>query len=186
MTESQTSSRRLTAKQRRQAAFEARKRGYTYERIGRMLGISRQAAYKTVKSELVKIELKTAETAEEIKRLELERLDALQNAFWEKAISGDEKAANHILRIMERKSRLLGLDEQIIDRKAEAEARLTHKAKLAEIREFKERLKQDQKLETLWKKLMRDATQEDREKVSAIISAFQSAIEKDAMEQQEK
>lgn len=41
--------------------------------------------------------------------LEVQRLDALQVPLWDKAMDGDIKAVNTILRISEQRSRLLGL-----------------------------------------------------------------------------
>ncbi len=38
------------------------------------------------------------------------RLDRLQEALWPKAISGDTRAADVVLRIMNRRARMLGID----------------------------------------------------------------------------
>ena len=43
--------------------------------------------------------------------LELTRLDAPEVGLWDKAVSGDVKAVNAVLRIIEQRSRLLGLDK---------------------------------------------------------------------------
>src|SRR5205823_5555376 len=50
------------------------------------------------------------EPASMVRQLELERLDALQKSLWGKALAGDMPALDRILRIMERRSGLLGLD----------------------------------------------------------------------------
>jgi len=42
-----------------------------------------------------------AASIDEHRALELERLDALQTALWDKAINGDAKAANAVLRIID-------------------------------------------------------------------------------------
>ena len=42
--------------------------------------------------------------------MEMARLDALQLALWDDAMAGDVKAAGMVLRIIEQRSRLLGLD----------------------------------------------------------------------------
>lgn len=44
--------------------------------------------------------------------LELTRLDALQVGLWDRAVSGDVKAVNAVLRIIEQRSRLLGWTSQ--------------------------------------------------------------------------
>jgi hypothetical protein len=43
---------------------------------------------------------------------ELERTDELQLAFWTKALSGNAKAAEIVLKCQERRAKLLGLDAQ--------------------------------------------------------------------------
>jgi hypothetical protein len=43
-------------------------------------------------------------------RQELDRLDAMLRACWSKAIGGDMKAVDRVLKISERRSKLLGLD----------------------------------------------------------------------------
>lgn len=43
--------------------------------------------------------------------LELERLDKLQNAVWEAALTGDNKAIDTALKIIQMRSRMLGLEE---------------------------------------------------------------------------
>lgn len=48
--------------------------------------------------------------ADEQRELEAARLDSLQQAIWDRAIAGDLPAVNGVLRIMERRARLLGLD----------------------------------------------------------------------------
>lgn len=54
---------------------------------------------------------KTREKANELIELELMRLDNLEMVMMNKAMGGDVKAANMVLRIMERRSRYLGLDK---------------------------------------------------------------------------
>ena len=41
------------------------------------------------------------------------RLDALQIALWDKAVGGDAVAVGYVLKILERRSRLAGLDAPI-------------------------------------------------------------------------
>jgi hypothetical protein len=51
------------------------------------------------------------EQAQELRALEALRLDQMQAALWQQATDGDVRAIDRILRIMERRARLLGLDE---------------------------------------------------------------------------
>jgi hypothetical protein len=67
------------------------------------------------------------EPAEQVRTLELERLDAMLEAVWRAALSGDLKAIDAVLKLMDRRSRYLGLDApQRID--IEAKVRLVAEA----------------------------------------------------------
>ena len=48
--------------------------------------------------------------AEEIRCLELSRLDEMQTAIWQDCMDGKLTAIDRVLKIMERRSRLVGLD----------------------------------------------------------------------------
>lgn len=50
------------------------------------------------------------EPAREFVAIECRRLDALIEALWSKAVDGDEGAVATMLRVMERRARMLGLD----------------------------------------------------------------------------
>lgn len=94
--------------ERRAAALEMRKQGMTYQEIGDQFKFTAQRAHFLV-NEAIKA-LKT-EAAADVIALELARLDDLQSAQWEAAISrGDPKAAETILKIMERRAKYLGAD----------------------------------------------------------------------------
>lgn len=49
---------------------------------------------------------------QEILELELDRLDALQNAVWGMALSGDIKAVEAVLKVMSHRARILSLGEE--------------------------------------------------------------------------
>ena len=51
--------------------------------------------------------------ADELREAELDRVDRLQLALWPKAMKGDNASINTIIRLMERRARLLGLDTPI-------------------------------------------------------------------------
>ena len=51
--------------------------------------------------------------ADELREQELDRIDRLQLALWPKAMKGDNASVNTIVRLMERRARLLGLDTPI-------------------------------------------------------------------------
>lgn len=109
-TNSPTAPRRVTAAERRKQAVLMRQAGATYEAIGEKLGISPQAAHKTVDKALTKTQRETSEAADKVRQIELSRLDAMQAALWLSAVKGNHGAVDRILRIMERRARYLGLD----------------------------------------------------------------------------
>jgi hypothetical protein len=106
--ESKTSVRRLDAVERQRQALELRKSGKTYEFIAGSLGYaSPNGAYKAIHTALRAV---LREPAEELRTLEVERLDALLDGLWKKAASGDTWSVDRALKIMERRANLLGLD----------------------------------------------------------------------------
>jgi hypothetical protein len=81
--------------------------GATFAQIGAELGITSQAAQKAVRAGLKE---HTREAAETLLPLEMERLDRLLLAWWQDAVTGSVAAAQLVLKIMERRAKLLGLD----------------------------------------------------------------------------
>jgi len=109
-TESKTSARKLTARERENRALELRMTAATYSQIGQALGISEAGAYKAVIRALGKLNAKVMENAEELRTLEVQRLDSLFITMYAQAKSGHQGAVDRCLRIMERRAKLLGLD----------------------------------------------------------------------------
>ena len=105
-----TSPRRLRARERELQALELKKAGFNYRQIGERLGVSHVAVGKALRRALAAHSDQTKEAVEELRQLELERLDALNLAFWEKMIGGDVQAGKLILRTIDQRSRLLGLE----------------------------------------------------------------------------
>lgn len=91
-------------------AFDLRKRGKTYRQIGEMLGYSHEQARQDIQSVLASIVAETKDSAQEVLALELARLDDIQVNVYLEALQGDEKAISAVLKIMERRAKLLGLD----------------------------------------------------------------------------
>jgi len=96
--------------QRREArSIEMRQMGATYEAIADDLGLlSRSAAYRTVMRALSR---HGAEEVGNLRMVEGARLDALHSVVWDQALTGDYAAINTVLKIMERRARLFGLDQ---------------------------------------------------------------------------
>lgn len=99
---------KIKAHERHLAALELRKAGASYQTIAERLGYrSSSGAHKAVSSAL-KATLR--EPADELRELEVTRLDAALLAIWRRVQSGDERAIDRLLGIMKRRAALLGLD----------------------------------------------------------------------------
>ena len=101
---------KLTAAQRRHQALQRRIGGWTFQAIGDELGITRQAAHGLVVTALKDLNEKTMESASELQRLELERLDVMNSAIWGAVLKGDVGAIDRAIRIQARRAALMGLD----------------------------------------------------------------------------
>lgn len=103
-----TSPEVVEAKVRAAQALKLRMEGKTFEAIAEELGYAgKQGAYDAVRRSLAEI---TREPAEELIRLDLERLDAMWGVHYLNAQGGDVQALAACLKLMERRARLLGLD----------------------------------------------------------------------------
>lgn len=105
-----TSAKTFAVKDRRILCIELRKSGMTLDQIGREVGISPQAVHTHLKNGLARLDKIAEKSAEELRRIELERLDTMHLALYAKAITGDVVAVRAMLKIGERRAALLGLD----------------------------------------------------------------------------
>ncbi len=96
----------LTA-QRRALAVELAVQGHSYAQIGRRLKVDTSTAWRAVMAALRE---NVPENVAELRTLEGLRLDALLAAWWPLALSGNARAAEVVLRTIERRCRLFGLD----------------------------------------------------------------------------
>lgn len=99
--------------ERRNRAYELRIAGLTYRQIGRELGVSHVTAFTYVKEELDALREECRELAETYRDMELERLDHAQKAIYAGVLKGDLGSIDRLLRIQERRSKLLGLDAPV-------------------------------------------------------------------------
>ena len=95
---------------RRLQALELRKQGYSYRTIADTIGVNVSTAYYDVQESLKILRELEMEKAEDVRGIEMERLDRLLLACWERAIDGDDKSVRACLSIMERRAKLMGLD----------------------------------------------------------------------------
>lgn len=100
--------RRVAIAMKARKALELRKEGKSFEQIAKALRYrDGSGAYKAVTRALAAT---LQEPAAELRRLELERCDSMHSALWAKVLEGDPEAVRACLRIMIRRSQLLGLD----------------------------------------------------------------------------
>ena len=88
-----------------------RRGGLTWDMIAERVGYASPSAahfaYQRAARRVVQ------EGIEDIRRVETERLDLAQSAIWGKVLQGDNSSIANLLRIMERRAKLLGLDQPI-------------------------------------------------------------------------
>jgi hypothetical protein len=105
--------------------FAMRRAGVTVHEIAKKFQITVGAVNNAVQRSLQKLNREALLAYPEVLRLELERLDALQQALWpltqhrkvagpdgeEHVVEPDMKAVQQVLAIMDRRSRLLGMEQ---------------------------------------------------------------------------
>ena len=100
--------RMIQALDKQKKALELRKAGVSYVDIANTLGYKTSSgAHNAVKKMLRRT---VQEVADDVRRLEVARLDALILAIWSDAAKGDDSKIDRVLKIMQRRADLLGLD----------------------------------------------------------------------------
>ena len=98
----------VKAYERQKEALSLRLVGLSYDAIAERLGFAnRSGAFRAVQAALKKT---LQEPADELRTLELERLDSMLLPMMAQAKKGNQGAVDRVLRIMERRAKLLGLD----------------------------------------------------------------------------
>jgi hypothetical protein len=96
------------ASARRVRAVELKAAGFTYAQVANQLGYtSRGTAFNVVAKALRE---QTAEAVSDLRDLENARLDALQAALWDAAMTGDVRAVTTIVQIVQARVHLNGLE----------------------------------------------------------------------------
>lgn len=92
-------------------AHQMRREGVAWWDIAEKLGITEHAAAALVSERIAAAsELVDAGAKRMLLTMELDRLDQLQQAVWFDAIGGDTKAVETCLKIIDKRSKLLGLE----------------------------------------------------------------------------
>jgi hypothetical protein len=103
-----TARRRIRNREHLAQAMELRKAGASFQQIGDKLKLTRQRAFQLVSEGLQELNAICTDKAEELRRLDLERLDSLLLSLYPQR--SNPRVADSILRTMERRAKLLGLD----------------------------------------------------------------------------
>lgn len=125
--------------------FKARQAGIAVAEIARRFDISTAAVNKAVQRQLEKLNKEALMAYPEVLRMELERLDNLQAAIWpltqhrkvkmddgtEVAMEPDLKAIQQVLSIMDRRTKLLGMESTNINVQMDVHEQSPIKATLA-------------------------------------------------------
>lgn len=101
-------SSRILAQQKRRQALEARKSGATYAQIAEFVGYNdASAARKAVLKAMGDV---IQEPATELRSMQIERLNHMLMALWNKVGAGDESAINTALRVLDKIDALMGTE----------------------------------------------------------------------------
>lgn len=92
--------------------LELRRAGLTFDVIAQEVGYAAPSGAYHAFTNALRRTLNAA-GSEELRELEADRLDRLQRFAWTSAAQGNLKAIETILRIMNRRARLLGLDQPL-------------------------------------------------------------------------
>jgi hypothetical protein len=104
-----TGKKHLKVMEQTAQALELRKAGASLQTIADQLGIkSRQRVHQLINAALKEMNQTCADGAEELRRMSLERLDALQLSLWTQR--KNPRVADTLLRLEARRAALMGLD----------------------------------------------------------------------------
>jgi hypothetical protein len=136
---------RAATAERRGKAVAMKIAGLDFETIAKRLGYaSRGAACTDIDRALAANIAEQNQQAAELRELEILRLDRLQAAAWTAAVGGDLRAIETVLKVIDRRARLNGLDGSV---KVDMQVTETTQADLAlqeMIREAEARLAADE------------------------------------------
>jgi hypothetical protein len=93
--------------ERRQKALALRLQRWSYPKIARVLKVSIGTAFGDVDAAIKDI---PREEADRLREVEMHSLDEVESRLWRRFEAGDTSAADKILKVKERRARMLGLD----------------------------------------------------------------------------
>jgi len=99
--------------EREARVVELRIAGRSWYEIGQTVGLSPTGAHQAYKRALDRI---PSEQVAELRKIDNERIDALLGAAWEPALKGSARHIEVIVKLLERRARLMGLDAPMLQR----------------------------------------------------------------------
>jgi DNA-directed RNA polymerase subunit K/omega len=108
-----TSTARARKLKHQAQALDLRRAGHSYAAISGKLGISKSSAHQLVQESLEDARRQIAASADELRSEEIARLDGMLAKLYPKAARGDVAAVDRVLRIGERRAKLLGLEAPV-------------------------------------------------------------------------
>jgi orotate phosphoribosyltransferase-like protein len=93
-------------------ALHLRRGGLTFEEIAADLGVDEKRARRLCSDAMEDARAQVATAAEELRALEVSRLDSVLNSIWDSAMRGNLPVIDRVIKIMERRAKMLGLDAQ--------------------------------------------------------------------------
>lgn len=119
--------------------FKLRQAGTSIGEIARRFGVSTQTVSRSISRQLEKMNREALLAYPEILRMELERLDSMQQALWpltqhriqtlddgtQVQVEPDIKAVQQVLSIMDRRSKLLGMEQTNVNVQMDAQVNAT-------------------------------------------------------------
>ena len=105
-----TNAARARKLKHQELALELRRAGYSYDSIGRKIGLSKSRAHALVQMGLDEVRQQIAAAVDNLRAEEVSRLDGMLAKIYPKASRGDVAAIDRVLKIGERRAKLLGIE----------------------------------------------------------------------------
>jgi len=105
-----TSAAKARKLQHQVEALELRRAGLGYTAIAARLGLGKSQAHRLVVAGLEEARAQVSANADDLRAEEVSRLDAMMVGLWPAARNGAVSAIDRVVKIMERRAKLLGLD----------------------------------------------------------------------------
>jgi hypothetical protein len=109
----ETSTAKARKLQHQIEALELRRAGLGYIAIGARLGLGKSQAHRLVVAALKEAREQVSANADDLRAEEVSRLDAMLVGLWNQARNGGVSAIDRVVKIMERRAKLLGLDAPV-------------------------------------------------------------------------